>query len=425
MLYPLFRIFRNACASPFRGTEGALDAVSPNLNQAPQAVRRHIAIFGRRNVGKSSLLNAITGQSVAIVSDQPGTTTDPVNRAMELLPLGPVVFIDTAGFDDEGAVGMLRNERTRRVVDQADLALLVTDGSGDLKPECEWLALLQRRELPTVLVLNKVDTIDDVQSVALRLKVVLGLEPVPVSNVTGQGMAELRQAMARAAGNDEQLTITGALAAKGDTVLLVMPQDPQAPKGRLILPQVQTIRDLLDKDCTVLCCTLEGLERSLAALRQPPALIITDSQVFKAVYELKPAQSRLTSFSVLMAALKGNVAVMARGAAAIDRLTPQSRILIAEACTHAPMSEDIGREKIPAMIRRRVGESVAFDLVSGKDWPADLTPYDLIIHCGACMFNRRLMQSRIARAQEQAVPITNYGLAIAHLQGILPQVTLP
>ncbi|MBR6283501.1 MAG: [Muribaculaceae bacterium] len=398
--------------------------MSQDLNQTPQAVRRHIAIFGRRNVGKSSLLNALTGQPAAIVSAQPGTTTDPVLRAMELLPLGPVVFIDTAGFDDEGMVGNLRNERTQRVVDQADMALLVTDGGGDLSQEREWLAVLQRREVPTVLVLNKVDIHDDAQSVASRLKSVLGLEPVLVSCVTGQGLAELRQAMARAAGDDVSMSLTGALAAKGDTVLLVMPQDPQAPKGRLILPQVQTIRDLLDKDCTVLCCTLEGLERSLAALREPPALIITDSQVFKAVYEKKPAQSRLTSFSVLMAALKGDVRVMAAGAAAIDRLTPQSRVLIAEACTHAPMSEDIGREKIPALIRKRVGESVQFDIRAGKDWPQDLTAYDLIIHCGACMFNRRLMQSRITRAQQQGVPITNYGLAIAHLNGILPQVEL-
>ncbi len=399
--------------------------MSQNINQTPHAVRRHIAIFGRRNVGKSSLLNTLTGQTVAIVSPEAGTTTDPVNRAMELHPLGPCLLIDTAGFDDEGAVGRLRNERTRRVVEQADMALLVTDGCGDLSHEKSWLDELRRREVPTVVALNKVDKIADSRQVAASVAGRLGADPVLVSAATGEGVAALRQALAQLAGDDEPLSLTGRLAQPADTVLLVMPQDPQAPKGRLILPQVQTIRDLLDKDCSVMCCTLDGLARSLSALRQPPALIITDSQVFNQVEPLVPAASRLTSFSVLMAALKGDVEVMARGAAAINRLTPQSRVLIAEACTHAPMSEDIGRVKIPRLIRQRVGPTVEFDVKSGKDWPDDLTPYDLIVHCGACMFNRRLMRSRIERALAQGVPITNYGLAIAKLHGILERVTLP
>lgn len=399
--------------------------MSQNINQTPHAVRRHIAIFGRRNVGKSSLLNALTGQRVAIVSPEAGTTTDPVNRAMELHPLGPCLLIDTAGFDDEGAVGRLRNERTRRVVEQADMALLVTDGCGDLSHEKSWLDELRRREVPTVVVLNKVDKIADSRQVAASVAGRLGADPVLVSAATGEGVAALRLALAQLAGDDEPLSLTGRLAQPADTVLLVMPQDPQAPKGRLILPQVQTIRDLLDKDCSVMCCTLEGLERSLSALRQPPALIITDSQVFSQVEPLVPAASRLTSFSVLMAAIKGDVEVMTRGAGAIDRLTPSSRVLIAEACTHAPMNEDIGRVKIPRLIRQRVGPTVEFDVKSGKDWPDDLTAYDLIIHCGACMFNRRLMRSRIERALAQGVPITNYGLAIAKLHGILERVTLP
>lgn len=393
--------------------------------QSPQSVRRHIAIFGRRNVGKSSLLNALTGQQVAIVSPEAGTTTDPVNRAMEIHSLGPCLLIDTAGYDDEGNVGELRNERTRKVLDQADMALLVFDQIDDLSLERQWLDKLQQLEVPVVLVLNKTDLIGNMLPAVQQARRALGFTPVPVSTTDPQSIERLRQAMIQAGGGDEALSLTGSLAKAGDTVLLVMPQDPQAPKGRLILPQVQTLRDLLDKQCISLCCTPANMKQCLDNLKEPPSLIITDSQVFRQVYELKPAQSRLTSFSVLMAANKGDVKVLTQGARAIDRLTPQSRVLIAEACTHAPMSEDIGRVKIPRIIRQRVGESVTFDIRAGKDFPADLHPYDLIIHCGACMFNRRMMLSRIRKAQQQRVPITNYGLAIAHLQGILPQVSLP
>lgn len=395
------------------------------MNSSPQSVRRHIAIFGRRNVGKSSLLNAITAQDVAIVSHQAGTTTDPVKHAMEINPLGPCILIDTAGFDDEGTVGTLRNERTHRVLDQADMALLVVDQSQDLTLEKQWSDELRRLEIPTIIVLNKIDTISNLDEVVEQINHTLGTKPVAISAMRNIGINRLRKALASATEEDEPESLTGNLAKPGDTILLVMPQDPQAPKGRLILPQVQTIRDLLDKQCNVMCCTLENLKSSLNQLKLAPALIITDSQVFKQVYEKKPVSSMLTSFSVLMAATKGNLEVLLEGALAIDRLTPLSRVLIAEACTHAPMSEDIGREKIPRIIRKRFGESVTFDIHAGKDYPADLSSYDLIIHCGACMFNRRLMLSRIRRAQEQGVPITNYGLAIAHLQGILNKVSLP
>ncbi|MBR1804546.1 MAG: [Muribaculaceae bacterium] len=395
-----------------------MDSATSGFNAAPQAVRRHIAIFGRRNVGKSSLMNLLAGQQVAIVSPQAGTTTDPVNRAIELHPLGPCLLIDTAGYDDEGTVGELRNERTRRVLDQADLALVVMDAFANLAQEQAWVAELNRREVPVVAVLNKSDAMTDVEAASRTIAHTLGLNPVVVSALKGEGKDALIRAMASLVGEEEPLSVTGNLASAGDTVLLVMPQDPQAPKGRLILPQVQTIRDLLDKDCTVVCCTTDGLSRSLAALKGAPALIITDSQVFPQVDALKPAATRLTSFSVLMAGLKGDLDVLSRGAAAIDRLTPHSRVLIAEACTHAPMSEDIGRVKLPRIIRQRVGEGITFDIKAGKDFPADLTPYDLIIHCGACMFNRRMMLSRIARAVEQRVPITNYGLALAHLHGV-------
>ena len=395
------------------------------MNTAPQSLRRHIAIFGRRNVGKSSLLNALTGQQVAIVSPEAGTTTDPVNRAMEILPLGPCLLIDTAGFDDEGRIGELRNERTRRVLDQTDMALLVMDQANDLSFEKLWLNELRRLEIPSVVVLNKVDAIGNIEDVVEQINNSLGIKPVVVSSKSLKGIDTLRNALAHAVGDDEQTSLTAGLVKAGDTVLLVMPQDPQAPKGRLILPQVQTIRDLLDKGCIVTCCGVDTFEQSLNAMTEPPALIITDSQVFYQVYEKKPEGSLLTSFSVLMAATKGNIEILVEGAKAIDRLTPQSSVLIAEACTHAPMSEDIGREKIPRMIRKKYGESISFDIHAGKDYPTDLQKYDLIVHCGACMFNRRLMLSRIVRAQEQGVPITNYGLAIAHLQGILDKVSLP
>lgn len=395
------------------------------MNNAPQSLRRHIAIFGRRNVGKSSLLNALTGQQVAIVSPEAGTTTDPVNRAMELLPLGPCVLIDTAGFDDEGNVGQLRNNRTVKVLDQADMAILVIASTSDLSLEEHWMNQLRRLEIPTVVVLNKIDEINDVDSVTSLITNRLKTTPIAVSAKNGEGLDSLRNALVKTGGIDDDTSVTGNLAKPGDSVLLVMPQDPQAPKGRLILPQVQTIRDLLDKGCMVTCCGINNLAQCLKTLAQPPALIITDSQVFAQVYDLKPATSRLTSFSVLMAAMKGNINVLLEGAQAIDHLTPGSRVLIAEACTHAPMSEDIGREKIPRLIRKKYGSSITFDIHAGKDYPANLKDYDLIIHCGACMFNRRLMLSRITRAQEQGVPITNYGLAIAHLQGILNKVTLP
>ena len=395
------------------------------MNNSPQSLRRHIAIYGRRNVGKSSLLNALTGQQVAIVSPEAGTTTDPVNRAMEILPLGPCLLIDTAGFDDEGNVGNLRNERTHKVLDQTDMAILVMDQSQDFSHEEKWLDELNRLEIPTVVVLNKADAIDDIEVAIEKINSALGIKPVAVSAKCHEGIDTLRKALAHAVGDDEETSLTAGLAKPGDSVMLVMPQDPQAPKGRLILPQVQTIRDLLDKGCIITCCSVDSLEQSLNTMTEPPTLIITDSQVFSQVYQKKPESSLLTSFSVLMAATKGNIEMLIEGAKAIDRLTPQSSVLIAEACTHAPMSEDIGREKIPRMIRKKYGESISFDIHAGKDYPTDLKKYDLIVHCGACMFNRRLMLSRIVRAQEQGVPITNYGLAIAHLQGILDKVSLP
>ena len=385
----------------------------------------HIALFGRRNAGKSSLINALTGQQTALVSDVPGTTTDPVMKSMEILPLGPCVLIDTAGFDDSGKVGDLRTERTREVIKQTDIAIIVTDGSS-LDDEAAWTALLKQANVPYVALLNKVDLLPEVPSTLLTdMAKRLGCDVIPVSALKGTGLDLVRKTLAGLMPESEKQSLTGRLAQAGDTVLLVMPQDPQAPKGRLILPQVQTLRDLMDKGCIATCCTTQGMEQALASLRRPPHLIITDSQVFDIVEQKKPAQSLLTSFSVLMAAHKGDIQYFVESAPAINRLTEQSRVLIAEACTHAPLAEDIGREKIPRLLRKRVGQGLTVDIVAGRDFPADLTGYDLVIHCGGCMFNRRFMLQRVEQCRAQGVPMTNYGITIAHIKGILDKVSLP
>ncbi|MBQ6167540.1 MAG: [Muribaculaceae bacterium] len=395
------------------------------MNNTPRSERLHIALFGRRNAGKSSLINALTGQQTALVSDVPGTTTDPVMKSMEILPLGPCVLIDTAGFDDSGKVGDLRTERTREVIKQTDIAIIVTDGT-TLDDEAAWAGLLKQANVPFVAVLNKVDLLDEVPSAILTdIAKRLGCDVIPVSALKSTGLDLLRQTLAGLAPESGKQTLTGNLALAGDTVLLVMPQDPQAPKGRLILPQVQTLRDLMDKGCIAICCTTEDIDRTLAALKEPPHLIITDSQVFDIVEQKKPAESLLTSFSVLMAAHKGDIQYFVESAPAINKLTERSRVLIAEACTHAPLAEDIGREKIPRLLRKRVGQGLTVDIVAGKDFPSDLSDYDLVIHCGGCMFNRKFMLSRVEQCRQQGVPMTNYGVTIAHIKGILGKVSLP
>ena len=395
------------------------------LNNTPRSERLHIALFGRRNAGKSSLINALTGQQIAIVSDVAGTTTDPVSKSMEILPLGPCVLIDTAGFDDSGAVGDLRTERTREVIKQTDIAILVTDGT-TLDDEVAWATLLKQANVPYVAALNKVDLMPEVPSALLTdMAKRLGCDVIPVSAMNGTGLDVLRNTLAGLMPESGKQSLTGNLAQAGDTVLLVMPQDPQAPKGRLILPQVQTLRDLMDKGCIAICCTTEDIDRALSSLNEPPHLIITDSQVFDIVEKKKPEGTLLTSFSVLMAAHKGDTRFFVRSAMAIDRLTEQSRVLIAEACTHAPLAEDIGREKIPRMLRQRVGQGLTVDIVAGKDFPPDVTSYDLVIHCGGCMFNRKFMLSRVEQCRRQGTPMTNYGITIAHIKGILGKVSLP
>ena len=387
------------------------------LQETPAAQRLHIALYGRRNAGKSSLINALTGQQVALVSPVAGTTADPVKKAMELHPIGPVLFIDTAGYDDEGELGQLRVEATQDTLARADVALLVISGT-PTQEDLQWANQLREKNIPFLVVQTKGDVEPSAQ-----LPKELSQRAVAVSAATGAGIDTLRTALAALVPEDfGRQDLTRGLCQRGDVVLLVMPQDIQAPKGRLILPQVQTIRDLLDRTCTVVCTTAGGLQKALSALASPPKLIITDSQCFPQAAAAKPEGSLLTSFSVLFAAYKGDIESFVAGSAAIDALTPESRVLIAEACTHAPLEEDIGRVKIPALLRKRVGPSLQVDVVAGVGWPADLSPYDLIIHCGACMFNRKYVLSRLADAQAQGVPMTNYGVAIARLTGILNQV---
>lgn len=400
-----------------------------SLADSPNANRLHIALFGKRNSGKSSLINALTGQDTALVSDTPGTTTDLVSKAMEIQGIGPCLFIDTPGFDDEGELGEMRISRTLKAIEKTDIALLLcgevnNNPQPDLTDEeLHWIKQLKEKNIPVILLLNKLDIRKNAEELATIIEQQCSIRPLLVSAKEKIGIEQIRQAILEKLPSDfGQQSITGELVKENDLVLLVMPQDIQAPKGRLILPQVQTIRELLDKKCLVVSCTTDKFSQTLQVLSRPPKLIITDSQVFKTVYEQKPKESKLTSFSVLFAGYKGDIHYYIESAAAIESLTESSRVLIAEACTHAPLSEDIGRVKLPRLLRKRIGEKLQIDIVAGTDFPQDLTPYSLVIHCGACMFNRKYVLSRIERAREQNIPMTNYGVAIAFLMGILEQI---
>ena len=540
-----------------------------SLNDTPRADRLHIGLFGKRNSGKSSLINALTGQDIAIVSDTPGTTADPVFKSMELHPVGPVVFIDTAGFDDDqGELGQLRVKRTEDVVNKTDIGVIVVDGrkcleaaggsnsspcscgvsatdvsapgslnnnpadkiqtgeglyspadtsgkdnaggeagrelkadiggssescgcevsdrqepqanggiyrnedmvvsvttsagqgessvgdaasgssdkcgcgncsdqSGNsalaqlLAREKKWAAGLKAKNIPVITVVNKCEDMTEAQLSTLQAEVAEAVsagEAIAVSAKSALCMDSLRKAIQEAVPEDLlRRKILGDMADEGSLVLLVMPQDIQAPKGRLILPQVQTIRELLDGKCTTVCTTADGLERALGALGRDPDLIITDSQCFRMVYDMKPESSRLTSFSVLFAAYKGDIDSFIAGASTLDDMTEKSKVLIAEACTHVPLSEDIGRVKIPNLLRKKFGKGMEIVNVCGSDFPdqEELAGYDLVIHCGACMFNRRHVLSRISQAHAADVPITNYGIVLAKLTGILDKIQIP
>lgn len=392
-------------------------------NETPRSDRLHIGFYGKMNSGKSSLINAFAGQEISIVSDVAGTTTDLVMKSMEIPGLGACVLVDTAGFDDDGALGKKRVELTQKAAEKTDIAVILFQDR-EMSGELAWYREFRKRQTPVIFVVSKADSVEETEQLQKLVSEKTGEEVLAVSAKTGMGLQKLREAIVRAIPEDYGAkSITGNLVEADDVVLLVMPQDIQAPKGRLILPQVQTIRDLLDKKCLVMSATADRMEQALAALGKPPKLIITDSQVFKAVYEKKPKESMLTSFSVLFAGYKGDLRYYAESAAAIDSLTEDSRVLIAECCTHAPLSEDIGRVKLPRMLRARVGQGLSVDVVSGTDYPQDLTPYDLVIQCGACMFNRKYVMSRIDRAKDQGVPMSNYGVVIAYLSGILEQIS--
>jgi [FeFe] hydrogenase H-cluster maturation GTPase HydF len=389
-------------------------------------MRLHIGIVGRRNVGKSSLLNAITRQQASIVSEQAGTTTDPVEKPMELLPLGPVLFIDTAGIDDSGALGELRVARTRAALDRTELGVLVTEAAVWGEYEDALLAELTARGLPTIVVLNKIDLGEPPPGLAARLEAG-GAKVTRMVARDGQGVLELRSALLGSAPEDfvNNPAILGDLVGPGELAVLVVPIDKEAPKGRLILPQVQSIRDLLDSDSYCLVVKERELRDALARLNRPPRLVVTDSQAFLKVAADTPPEIPLTSFSILFARYKGNLTALVAGALAIERLRPGDRVLIAEACSHHPIADDIGRVKIPRWLTQYVGGKLEFVTVQGHDFPAGLDSFRLVVHCGACMQNRREMLNRILRCQAAGVAITNYGLAIAYALGIFERALEP
>lgn len=401
------------------------------MQSTPRSNRLHIAIFGRRNAGKSSLINALTNQDIALVSNVPGTTTDPVYKAMEILPVGPVVIVDTAGLDDTGELGELRVQRTRQVLAKSDLAIVVVDatrGVGDY--ERSIAAEIRERGIPVIGAANKMDLAsqnpgwDAATLDVWGRELALGL--VPVSSKTGQGMGALKERIIEEAPKDwEGPPIIGDLVAPGDTTVLVVPVDIEAPKGRLILPQVQTLRDLLDHDARAVVVKENAVRAAIESLKARPVLVVTDSQAFGVVSEQVPRDVPLTSFSILFARHKGDLATLVGGARHVAHLKPGARVLIAEACTHHPIGDDIGRVKIPAWLERKVGGTLGFSWSAGTGFPDDLGSFDLVVHCGGCMINRKEMLHRLARVRSAGVPIVNYGVLIAYLHGILERALEP
>ena len=391
------------------------------MNDTPNSNRTHIAIFGRRNAGKSSIINAIANQNVAIVSDNAGTTTDPVKKAIEINKIGACVIVDTAGFDDDGELGLLRIEKTKKIVESTDIALLVFDcdsENNDYLLELKWKNELSEFGIPIVAVINKIDLNKNYKIVEQNIKEIFDIDCVPISANKKINIDILIETIKNNLSKEDEISIVGHIVGEDDIVLLVMPQDIQAPKGRLILPQVQTIRDILDNKAIVIGATFDKFETALKSLNKPPKVIITDSQVFKEVERLKPKESALTSFSVLFARYKGDEKIYKKGADFIDNLNKKSKILIAESCSHIPLEGDIGRVKIPNMLKNKFGFAFDIDYTAGADFPSDLSKYDLIIHCGGCMGTRRQILNRIRLCEKQNKPITNYGMAIAKINGV-------
>jgi [FeFe] hydrogenase H-cluster maturation GTPase HydF len=399
------------------------------MNETPKGERVHIALFGRRNVGKSSLVNALTGQEVSIVSDIKGTTTDPVYKAMELLPLGPVMMIDTPGLDDDGALGGLRVQRTRDVLNKADVALLVVAPESPAidSYERELVETARAKNIPLLVVFNKCDAARPPQdALESAIQAAAPSRVFAVSSVTGEGVDTLRRALANVALEETDASrLVGDLLTPADVVVLVTPIDKAAPKGRLILPQQQVIRDVLETGAVAVVTREHELRGTLAALTRKPRLVVTDSQAFARVSADTPRDVPLTSFSILFARYKGDLAELVRGARAVETLKDGDRVLVAEGCTHHRQSDDIGTVKIPRWLGQHTGKQLVFEHTAGTAYPRDLTRYALIVHCGACMMNRREMRHRIQQAQTAGMPIVNYGVLIACMQGILDRCLEP
>lgn len=396
------------------------------MQSTPRSNRWHMALLGRQNVGKSSLLNAITGQQVALVSSIAGTTTDPVSKAMELAPFGPVLFIDTPGIDDTTDLGQQRIQRTRKALHQADMAIIVVDATRGLSSyEAQLAQLVAERQMPALLVYNKIDLLPP--EAERPVSNPYGLPQVEVSAATRQGMPALKAKLVELAPADywSERPLVGDLLQPNDQVMLIIPLDQAAPKGRLILPQVQVLRDILDHGASAVMARIEEAEQALAQLKQPPNLVITDSQVFAQAAAIVPPQVPLTSFSVLFARQKGDLATLVSGAQAVANLKPGDKVLIAEVCTHRTSHEDIGRVKIPRWLNQRVGGELNYTWAAGGDFPENLSDYQLVIHCGACMITRRQMLARLEEVAAHQVPIVNYGVLIAYLQGIFPRALEP
>ncbi len=398
-----------------------------SLNNTPRSNRVHIAFFGRRNAGKSSLINAITGQEIAVVSAVKGTTTDPVYKAMELLPIGPVVLIDTAGLDDVGELGELRKKKSLEVLHKTDLALIVIDGvTGITDFEREMIAQIKQKSIPVIGIINKIDQVAIKEDTLKQYEEELGIKVITVSALQTKGISQLKKAIIDVLPEDEEkFKIVGDLISPGDFVVLVVPIDKAAPKGRLILPQQQTIRDILESDAMAIVTKEYELKETLEKLGTKPRMVITDSQAFLKVAADTPKDIALTSFSILFARNKGDLAEMVRGAKAIEKLQDGDKVLIAESCTHHRQADDIAHVKIPRWIRQRTGKQIQFDFVSGVQFPSNIKDYKLIVHCGGCMLNKRAMNYRIEQAVEVDVPIVNYGVLIAYVQGILGRAISP